>query len=153
MERFGKGLVAGLVATLVLSALMVVKSMMGLMPQLDLPKMLAGMMGSPGNVALGWTVHFMIGIVGYGIVMALLDDHLPGHNSTWHGTLIGFGGWLIMMVILMPMAGAGFFGIAMGIMGPVMTLVLHLVFGAVLGWTYGKLHTASWQVDAGSMRR
>ncbi len=24
-------------------------------------------------------------------------------------------------------------------MAPVMTLVLHLIFGAVLGWTYGKL--------------
>jgi hypothetical protein len=134
MERFGKGLLAGLVATIALSALMVMKSMMGIMPELDLPKMLAGMMGSPGNVALGWAVHFMIGVVGYGIVMALLDEPLPGDRSTAHGVLIAFVGWLIMMVALMPM-------------------VLHLIFGAVLGWTYGKLHAASVQVGGMSMHR
>jgi hypothetical protein len=153
MERFGKGLLAGLVATIVLSALMLMKSMMGIMPELDLPKMLAGMMGPPGNVALGWAVHFMIGVVGYGIVMALLDEPLPGDRSTAHGVLIAFVGWLIMMVVPMPMAGAGFFAMKMGMMAPVMTLVLHLIFGAVLGWTYGKLHAASVQVGGMVMHR
>jgi hypothetical protein len=153
MERIGKGLLAGLVATIVLSALMVMKSMMGIMPELDLPKMLAGMMGSPGNVALGWAVHFMIGIVGYGIVIAVLDEPLPGDSSTAHGVLIAFVGWLIMMIALMPMAGAGFFGMKMGMMAPVMTLVLHLIFGAVLGWTYGKLHASSLDVGDIGMRR
>jgi len=43
-----------------------------------------------------------------------------------------------MMVVLMPMAGAGLFGMSMGVMAPVMTLVLHLIFGAVLGWVYGQ---------------
>jgi len=35
--------------------------------------------------------------------------------------------------MVMPMAGAGLFGMAMGIMAPMMTLVLHVIFGAVLG--------------------
>ncbi len=155
MERIGKGLLAGLAATVVQSAFMVMKSMMGIMPMLDLPKMLASMMGSPGSPMLGWGAHFMIGIVVYGIAIALLDERLPGDSSTAHGTLIAFAGWLIMMLMLMlmPMAGAGFFGMSMGIMAPVMTLVLHLVFGAVLGWTYGRLHPASLQLDAGGMRR
>jgi hypothetical protein len=43
-----------------------------------------------------------------------------------------------MMVVLMPMAGAGLFGMNMGVMAPMMTLVLHLIFGAVLGWVYGR---------------
>ena len=43
-----------------------------------------------------------------------------------------------MMVVLMPMVGAGLFGMNMGIMASVMTLVLHLIFGAVLGWVYGR---------------
>jgi hypothetical protein len=38
----------------------------------------------------------------------------------------------------MPMAGAGLFGMNMGVMAPMMTLVLHLIFGAVLGWVYGR---------------
>lgn len=135
----GKGLIAGLAATVVLSALMVMKAMMGVMPELDLPKMLATMMGSPASPMVGWVVHFMIGIVGYGIAISLLDARLPGHSSTWHGVLIAVAGWLVMMVVLMPMASAGMFGMAMGPMAPIMTLVLHLIFGAVLGWTYGRL--------------
>jgi hypothetical protein len=42
-----------------------------------------------------------------------------------------------MMIVMMPMAGAGFFGQVLGIAAPVMTLMLHLVFGAVLGAVYG----------------
>lgn len=139
MSNIFKGLLAGLAATLVLSALMVMKTMMGVMPELDLPKMIASMMGSADTPMLGWAVHFMIGIVGYGLAMALLNDRLPGASSTVHGVIIGIVGWLLMMVMVMPMAGAGLFGMNMGLMAPMMTLVLHLVFGAVLGWVYGKL--------------
>jgi hypothetical protein len=139
MSNIWKGLLAGLAATLVLSALMVMKTMMGVMPELNLPKMIAGMMGSADTPMLGWAVHFMIGIVGYGLGMAFLNERLPGACPTVHGVIIGIVGWLLMMVMVMPMAGAGLFGMNMGLMAPMMTLVLHLVFGAVLGWVYGKL--------------
>ena len=139
MARIGKGLLAGVAATAVLSALMIMKSMMGLMPELDLPKMIAGMMGAASQPTVGWAVHAMIGVIGYGVAIALLDARLPGDSRLAHGLEIGFAGWLLMMVALMPMAGAGLFGMALGVMAPMMTLVLHLVFGAVLGWTYGQL--------------
>lgn len=137
--HIGKGFQAGLVATVVLSILMVMKSMMGLMPELDLPKMIAGMMGAPDSPIIGWIVHFMIGILGYGFAMAFVAKSMTGKSFVAQGLLIAFVGWLIMMVALMPMAGAGMFGMKMGIMAPMMTLVLHLIFGAVLGWTYGRL--------------
>lgn len=143
MSKISKGLLAGLAATIVLSVLMMAKAMMGVMPQLDLPQMIAGMMGAPDQPMLGWAVHFMIGVVGYGVAMALLNQRLPGGSPTVHGVLVGTAGWLVMMVAVMPMAGAGLFGMAMGVMAPMMTLVLHLVFGAVLGWTYGKLASSS----------
>ena len=60
-----KGMVAGFVATIVLSALMVMKSMMGLMPQLDVITMLTKMMGGSAH-AIGWIAHFMIGTVIWG---------------------------------------------------------------------------------------
>lgn len=128
MSRTGNGLLAGLAATVV-------------MPELDLPKMIAGMMGRPETPLLGWAIHFMIGVVGYGIAMAMLNERLPGSSSTAHGVLIGLGGWLLMMIMVMPMAGVGMFGMALGVMAPMMTLALHLVFGAVLGWTYGRLRS------------
>jgi len=138
MRDIPKGLLAGLAATVVLSLLMVMKAMMGVMPQLDLPKMLAGMMGSPDMPLIGWIAHFVIGIVVYGVAIAALDSKLPGTSRVGHGVMIGVIGWLIMMVVLMPMAGAGLFGMNMGVMAPMMTLVLHVIFGAVLGWVYGR---------------
>lgn len=138
MSRVSSGLLAGLAATVVLSFLMVMKTMMGFMPALDLPKMIAGMMGAPGSPILGWIVHFMIGVVGYGIAMAFVGSRLTS-GSTTAGVILGILGWLVMMVVLMPMAGAGMFGMSMGIMAPMMTLVLHVIFGAVLGWVYGRL--------------
>ncbi len=138
MTHTGKGLLAGLAATVVLSALMVMKGMMGVMPELDIAKMLAGMMGSPDSPMPGWAAHFLIGVVGYGLAIALLGYRMGG-SPTVSGIIIGMVGWLLMMVVLMPMAGAGLFAMSMGVMAPVMTLVLHLVFGAVLGWTFGKL--------------
>ena len=50
---------------------------MGQMPQLDLPKRTAGMMGAPNTPMIGWAVHVMIGVVGYGLAIALLDSRLP----------------------------------------------------------------------------
>ncbi|MEE8290878.1 MAG: DUF6789 family protein [Candidatus Tectomicrobia bacterium] len=44
-----------------------------------------------------------------------------------------------MMGIFLPMAGQGFFGMNGGVVIPVMALLLHLVYGAVLGITFGKL--------------
>ncbi len=37
------------------------------------------------------------------------------------------------------MAGAGLFGLKLGMIATVMTLILHLIWGAVLGYIYGKL--------------
>lgn len=44
-----------------------------------------------------------------------------------------------MMVMVRPMAGAGFFGLNFGISASVMTLMLHIIFGAVLA---GSMHGA-----------
>jgi hypothetical protein len=44
-----------------------------------------------------------------------------------------------MMITMMPMAGAGLFGLGLGGMTPVVTLVLHIVYGLVLGETYHLL--------------
>ncbi|MEO6031077.1 MAG: hypothetical protein ABIP61_04085 [Burkholderiaceae bacterium] len=78
----------------------------------------------------------MIGVVGYGVVMALVHRRV-GASMTVAGIGAGLVGWLATP--LMPMAGAGLFGMSLGIMAPLMTRVLHLIFGAVLGWTCAKL--------------
>ena len=56
----GRGIVAGFVATVVLSAMMLMKQSMGLMPELDPITMIAEMAGA-SSPAIGWIGHFVIG--------------------------------------------------------------------------------------------
>ena len=134
MTNIAAGLLAGFIATVVLSALMVMKSLMGTMPDLDVIAMLSGMMGAP--LAIGWIAHFVIGTVFWGEGFAILYDKIPGGSAMQRGVVFGIAAWLLMMILIMPMAGAGLFGMSLGIMAPVMTLVLHVIFGAVLGAVY-----------------
>ncbi len=136
-NNIGKGVIAGFVATVVLSIVMLMKSAMGLMPKLDIISMLSGMMGS--GPAMGWIAHFMIGSVFLGALFALFGPNLPGGSLWLKGVIFGVGAWLVMMVVVMPMAGAGVFGMNLGIAAPVMTFMLHVIYGAVLGGVYAAL--------------
>lgn len=136
-KNVGRGIVAGFVATIVLSALMLMKQAMGMVPQLNPIEMITQMMGVhyPG---VGWGAHFFLGTIIWGILYAWLDPSLPGPHW-FRGAIFATGVWLIMVVVMMPMAGAGLFGARMGLMAPVATLVMHWIFGAVLGGVYGAL--------------
>lgn len=136
MQNVGKGMIAGFAATVVLSALMVMKSAMGLMPELNVIAMLTQMMNASSPI-VGWIIHFVIGTLVWGTLFAWLDPSVPGHSHWLKGVVFGIAAWALMMVIVMPIAGAGFFGMQLGMMAPVMTLVLHIIFGAVLGGIYG----------------
>jgi len=130
------GVIAGFVATVVLSLVMVMKTAMGVMPELNAIKMLAGMMNMP--LVTGWVAHFMIGTVVWGVLFAALVNKLPG-STLMSAIIFSIGAWVMMMIGPMPMAGAGLFGMNLGMMAPVATLVLHLIWGVVLGLTYKKI--------------
>lgn len=138
MNTYVAGIIAGLIATVVLSALMLLKGMMGMMPDLDVIAMIAGMMGA--GAMIGWAAHFMIGAV-YGLVFASASRPGTTGSIVMQGIGLGIVGWLVMMIVLMPMAGGGAFGLVMpsGMMVPVATLMLHVIFGAVLGFSFAKL--------------
>ena len=137
MTNTKRGIGAGLAATMVLSMIMVAKGMMGLMPELNVIAMLSLMMKSAPIV--GWIVHFMIGMLAWGLGFVAVSRYLPGKTDLTRGISFGVAAWAMMMLVIMPMAGAGFFGLKMGMMAPVMTLMLHVIYGAVLGYVYGKL--------------
>ncbi len=137
MNKIASGVIAGLVATIVLSVMMVIKGKMGVMPELNIISMLAGMMGA--SAIVGWLIHFMVGL-GYGVAFSQINGLLPG-SYVVKGIIIGILGWLVMMLMLMPMMGVGMFAMNMGMMAPVMTLVLHIIFGIVLGLVYKSLQT------------
>ncbi len=141
MTNLKNGFLAGFAATAVLSVMMVAKGMMGVMPELDVVAMLSMMMGAP--LIVGWLAHFMIGTLAWGGGFAALYGVIPGGSAILKGIVFGVAAWLAMMIMVMPMAGAGLFGMNFGIMAPMMTLVLHIVFGAVLGGVYGARQPAT----------
>ncbi|GAB6069659.1 hypothetical protein JCM30760_07560 [Thiomicrorhabdus hydrogeniphila] len=135
-----KGILAGIIATIVLSIMMVIKAKMQVMPELNIIAMLSQQMD--GSMQMGWIMHFVIG-AGYGVLMALLFNKIPFNCGLKKGMVLGLLGWLMMMVVIMPMMGQGLFAVNMGMMAPVMTLILHLIFGMVLGASYQKMIATS----------
>ena len=139
MTNISKGIIAGLAATAVLSMIMVAKGMMGLMPGLNVIAMLSSMAGAAPVV--GWVIHLAIGALVWGLAFAVTLKILPGNSDVAKGISFGIAAWIMMMLIVMPMAGAGLFGLNMGMMAPIMTLMLHAIYGAVLGFTFSKLRS------------
>lgn len=135
-----RGIIAGLVATIALSAIMIMKSMMGVMPAFniigDWTDALAtfGLSVSP---AIAWILHFALGAV-WGVLFALFHRQLPG-DYVLSGIVVGVLAWLGMMIGFMPLAGNGLFALGISPMVTMATLVLHIFFGAVLGYIYSKL--------------
>jgi len=122
---------------------MMMKMKMGVMPELDpvhmLAEMAAQILGMEPNNLVGWIMHFAIGSIAWGGAMSLLNDFLPGNSQVVKGISLGIAAWFLMMIGPMPMSGAGLFGLNVGIMIPVMTLVFHLVFGVTLGLVFKAL--------------
>lgn len=131
------GLIGGFVGSAVLAVMFVLKGMMGITPNLDIIKMLSAMMGMSAMMA--WVAHFMIGTIVWGGIFAVANSAIPGGSQTGKGVVVGLAAWLMMEVIVMPMAGGGFFGLNFGMMGVAMPLVLHILFGGVMGFTASYL--------------
>lgn len=130
----GKGLVAGFVATVAVSILMIVKAFSHWLAGFNLIEVIHRFTG--GLLVIGWVGHFVIGTVVWGLLFTLIYPRLPGDRGLVRGTVFGVFAWLAMMLLFLPIAGDGFFGVAVGWPVPIYTLVLHLVFGAVLGMVY-----------------
>ena len=137
MSNSMKGMVAGLVATLVLSGLLLLKGTMNLVPELSIISLLMGL----GSITLvqAWMDHFIVGVVAWGLAFGAYDS-LASRPAHWlKGIIFGVFAWVMMMVLFMPLAKAGVFGWKIGPVAAAVTLIYHLVYGAVLGTTYGLL--------------
>jgi hypothetical protein len=131
----GRGLGAGLIATIVLSIFMVVMPAVGLLPGLNLVMVLAHALGAQSAV-VGWIAHYVIGVLLWGALFAWLEGR-TFFPHWYNGLLFASVVWLGVMLIIMPLAGEGVFGLRIGIVTPTVTLFLHWIYGAVLGSVYG----------------
>lgn len=135
------GVIAGLAATVVLSVIMIMKSVMGVLPEFNVIGDWVAVLskfGLPASMAMGWIAHFVLGVV-FGAAFAQFRGMLPGSDVV-AGIAFGVAAWLGMMIAFMPLAGNGVFGMNIGMMVPVMTFILHVIFGAVLGLAFRKLN-------------
>jgi uncharacterized protein DUF6789 len=137
MSSAFKGMTAGLVATLVLSGIMILNGMLGLAPQVNLISLLMklGTLSTPA----AWMDHFIVGVVVWGLLFSVYDGIATRPTPLLKGIIFGGFAWVVMLVAFMPLAGAGFLGAKAGASVLIGLLIIHLVYGVVLGATYGLL--------------
>lgn len=140
--QIAKGIAAGFIATVVLSAFMLLKAKMGMLPEMNAIKLLSGMShkmaGTPAMPAVGWFWHFLIGSVLWGGLFAAFHRSLPGASEVTRAVWLSVLAWLAMMIVVMPVAGKGLFALSIGPMAAVATLVLHIIFGVALGYSFDR---------------
>jgi hypothetical protein len=142
MSDVVKAMLAGAVATAVLSLVMVLFSVTGFEVQLEPTRLLLTLLDAPSNYALGWFLHLIIGSVVLGGLFAHIEPRLGVDTHTKSGILYGVIVWLVAMLVFMPAAGAGYFGFQLSVFAPLVMLGLQVLYGAVLGLTYDKLTPA-----------
>ena len=76
--------------------------------------------------------------LGYGGVFGAILARVARPVTIGKGLALGIGLWVLMQVAFLPILGWGVFGIAITPKIAVATLVLHLVYGGVLGWALDR---------------
>ena len=112
MSNSLRGMLAGLVATLVLSGILIFKGNTDLWPELNIIRLLVSL-GSIQTVA-AWMDHFIVGVVVWGLMFSAFDSLWESRAYWLKGLLFGVFAWFLMMVLFMPLAKAGMFGTRIG---------------------------------------
>ncbi|MGH8426730.1 MAG: DUF6789 family protein [Gammaproteobacteria bacterium] len=141
MKSVFKGIASGFCATFILALAMYVAADLSPQPQIIgmLTMISHRVIGSPTWIWIGWAYHFAIGTLLWGILFGLLAAAVRPHTgfATWAMAIVfAVCAWVLMMVIVMPLAGAGFFGLNMGIHPLFSMFILHIIWGTVLGLVF-----------------
>lgn len=130
-SKIAQTIIAGLVATGVMTAVGLMAPYMGL-AKMNPAEMLANMMGI--SIMLGYLMHFMIGIIFAGIYVYLFNAKVHIHSKLIKGLLYGFVVFIFAQIMLfiigkimpMPMSNDNMMLLMLG------SLISHLVFGVVV---------------------
>jgi hypothetical protein len=145
IKNIFRGVVSGFFATVLLTLLLSTKNYI---PQLDtittLDSILRAFLTTLGERAPsahlgGWFWHFAIGTLWWGALYAIMEPILPGKRGWTKGMSFGFGAALFILLMVTPLAGAGFFGMHLTALQPLVTVAEHLIYGIVLGLIYSSL--------------
>jgi len=124
---------AGLLGTLLMTAVGLYGAPMMGIPGMNPADMLASRMG--GITILGWLGHLMIGVVLAVAYAKVFLRRLPG-PAVARGAVFSLIPWLMAQLMVMPMMGMPLFSGSMTMAGG--SLIGHLVYGAILGGVVGQ---------------
>lgn len=133
-NRFRSGFGWGVVATAVMSAVMLIGLVTGASPMpKPVPAAILGRLGAgglpmPAMMALAAGAHLAYGGV-WGGLLALRVRPV----TIRAGLMLGIGLWGLMQLVVLPLLGWGAFGVEVTPAIAAATLVLHLIYGVVLG--------------------
>ena len=123
---------AGFLGTIVVTCMVIFASPTLIGGPSDIASVLARMLG--GTWLAGMAMHFLVGTIALPVIyLALVNRRLPGGPAV-RGAAWGFALWLFSQLVVIPLAGGGFFGVSSGALRPIVdSLVGHLAYGLVLG--------------------
>ena len=132
-----RAVLGGVVGTVVMTMMMYFGAPHLMGKPMDIAHLLSNAVGAPW--IFGMIVHFGLGIVVFPLIYVLiLLEYLPGPPPV-RGILWGLMLWLAAMVVIMPFLGQGFFmSEGAGPKGVVLSLIVHIVYGALLGAITGR---------------
>jgi MFS family permease len=132
MPSSWKGVIAGFFATVILSALIVSLNAVGVLKQLDIVEHI-DKLGSIQRTA-AWIDHFIVGTLLWGPIFVAFEATTPEALPRWQkGLMFGVITWFLMMLIFMPVIGAGLFGWRLGLVEPAGMLGMNLLYGLAIG--------------------
>jgi hypothetical protein len=130
MINIAKGVISGVVASVLVSGGIYLASAFGLVQPLDPLRAASGIALHPAS--LGWVTYCILGALLWGTLFAVLSPVLPG-LFWFKGAAFGLLAWLLTVAITHVAAASTVTPVALG------PIVVHLLFGALLGLTYGAL--------------
>ena len=138
-NKLVKSVVAGIAGTVVMSLFMQIAPLLGLV-KMDPPKMVADTLEMP--IAVGWVMHFGIGIVFAAMFVYLFGPKVPISNSIVKGALFGIAAFILAQIPMSmmgdaaaPPEGSSMLMVALG------GIVGHVVFGIVVSLVANKSNT------------
>jgi hypothetical protein len=136
--KYSKVIIGGLAATAVMTIFMLIAPFIGL-PKMDYGAMLGTLFG--GSPALGWVLHFVIGIFFAFMYALIFNRYLPVINDIARGAVYGIIVLVFSEIVLELLLLAGLFswdmkeGMAITIFG---NMLACFIYGGVLGGVMKK---------------
>ncbi|MCC7081255.1 MAG: hypothetical protein IT530_11330 [Burkholderiales bacterium] len=147
MDRIKVASLGGLVATFAVGAMLLMNNAVHGLPRVGIGRMFASLMGAPNHVLYGWLAFLVLGIFICSNLYAYLAPKIPVRSFLVNALVFALACWLIMMVVLWPLAGARPFLLDRGHVAAAVMLVLSIVYWLVLSLVYRWLWSAGKHLD------